>query len=376
MSIKVRPYKRGGWEVDVQVRLVDGTTYRERRKAPCPSKAASKRWGEERANFLVRQGCKPERKEIPTLEEFKTRFISGYCVANRQKPSGIDSKETYLRLYVEPLMGKKPLDKIDDEDVQQLKAKMQHLSPKTANNALTVLAKMLRVAVEWKVIDKMPATVRLLKVTHTEMEFYEEHDLERLLEAAQKTDPLAHLAVLLGADAGLRMGEMIALEFSDIDFRRNLLTVARNDWRGQVGLPKGGRSRKVPMTLRLAATLSAARHLRGPRVLYRHDGRPLSVGTIRYYMAKAQKRAGLRVVDGRALGEIHILRHTFCSRLAMRGATTKSIQELAGHQHLSTTQRYMHLSPAARESAIKLLDAPTKEVGDGMETGASEAPQQ
>ena len=68
--------------------------------------------------------------------------------------------------------------------MQRLKAKMQHLSPKTANNALTVLAKMLRVAVEWKVIDKMPATVRLLKVTHNEMEFYEESDLERLVEAA------------------------------------------------------------------------------------------------------------------------------------------------------------------------------------------------
>ncbi|HYR19588.1 MAG TPA: site-specific integrase, partial [Myxococcales bacterium] len=243
------------------------------------------------------------------------------------------------------------------------------------NNALTVLAKMLRVAVEWKVIDRMPATVRLLKVTHNEMEFYEESDLERLVEAAGKVDPLAHLAVLLGADAGLRMGEMIALEWSDMDFRRNLLTGARNDWRGKVGLPKGGKSRKVPMTRRLAAALSAARHLRGPRVLYRHDGRPLSVGTIRYYMAKAQQRAGLRVVDGRALGELHILRHTFCSRLAMRGATAKSIQELAGHQHLSTTQRYMHLSPAARESAIRLLDAPTEKIGDGLETGASDARQ-
>ena len=67
------------------------------------------------------------------------------------------------------------------------------------------------------------------------------------------------------------------------------------------------------------------------------------------------------------LGRLHILRHTFCSRLAMRGATAKSIQELAEHQHLSTTQGYMHLSPAARESAIRLLDAPLKrlETGDG-----------
>ena len=55
---------------------------------------------------------------------------------------------------------------------------------------------------------------------------------------------------------------------------------------------------------------------------------------------------------------VHILRHTFCSHLAMRGAPARAIQELAGHQELSTTQRYMHLSPAAKESAIRLLDQP------------------
>jgi len=52
----------------------------------------------------------------------------------------------------------------------------------------------------------------------------------------------------------------------------------------------------------------------------------------------------------------HVLRHTFCSHLAMRGAPAKAIQELAGHTNLTTTYRYMHLSPAAREGAIRLLD--------------------
>jgi integrase len=50
-------------------------------------------------------------------------------------------------------------------------------------------------------------------------------------------------------------------------------------------------------------------------------------------------------------------RHTFCSHLAMRGAPARAIQELAGHQDLSTTQRYMHLSPAAIDGAIRLLDS-------------------
>jgi hypothetical protein len=46
----------------------------------------------------------------------------------------------------------------------------------------------------------------------------------------------------------------------------------------------------------------------------------------------------------------------------MRGAAPKAIQELAGHRDLSTTLRYMHLSPAAKESAIRLLEAPGLEI--------------
>jgi len=57
------------------------------------------------------------------------------------------------------------------------------------------------------------------------------------------------------------------------------------------------------------------------------------------WMAKAQKRVGLPVT--RAL---HVLQHTFCSRLAMRGAPAKAIQELAGHENLSTTQDSRPLS--------------------------------
>jgi integrase len=76
--------------------------------------------------------------------------------------------------------------------------------------------------------------------------------------------------------------------------------------------------------------------------------------------ATAAKRAHIGVAG------VHRLRHTFCSHLAMRGAPARAIQELAGHQDLVTTQRYMHLSPAAIESAIRLLEQPRpREVGCG-----------
>ena len=63
----------------------------------------------------------------------------------------------------------------------------------------------------------------------------------------------------------------------------------------------------------------------------------------------AQRVAG---IDQR----VHILRHTFCSHLAMKGAPARAIPELAGHADLTTTQRSRHLSLAAAEDAIRLLD--------------------
>ena len=77
------------------------------------------------------------------------------------------------------------------------------------------------------------------------------------------------------------------------DLRRRLLTVSRSDWHGHVTSPKGGRSRAVPMTEKVAAALSAHRHLRGARVLYRSSGEPLSQQMLRTLLSTAQKRQGL-----------------------------------------------------------------------------------
>ncbi|HAK55531.1 MAG TPA: site-specific integrase, partial [Acidobacteria bacterium] len=211
--------------------------------------------------------------------------------------------------------------------------------------------RLLKVAVEWGVIDEMPCAITLLKVSKPEMAFHDFPVYERLVEAAKSVDANAHLIVLLGGEAGLRCGEMMALEWADVDFEQGQLRVRQSEWKGHVTTPKGGRLRYVPMTQRLTAALRDRRHLRSPRVLIA-EGRTLSQKIGRDRVRWAVRRAKLED-EG-----VHILRHTFCSHLAMRGAPARAIQELAGHQELSTTQRYMHLSPAAKESAIRLLDQP------------------
>jgi site-specific recombinase XerD len=146
---------------------------------------------------------------------------------------------------------------------------------------------------------------------------------------------------------------MMALDWIDVDLTKRQLCVQRSDWKGHVTAPKSRRLRYVPMTVRLAAALCDHRHLKGSRVWCEADGSPRTQRAVQGLVMRAARRANLRNVG------VHVLRHTFCSHLASAGAATRAIQELAGHQDLVTTQRYMHLSPAAIEGAIRLLDVAT-----------------
>jgi integrase len=228
MSITLRPYRGGGWEVDITLPRPDGSRHRERKRVSQWSKSAARRWAEDRERYLLQHGPPTPAKEVPTLEQFAPRFLDGHPRANRHKPSGI--------------------------------------------------------------------------------------------------------------------------VWADIDLGKRQLCVQRSEWRGHVTAPKGGRLRHVPLTARLATALREHCHLRARRVVCQPNGSPLSQWVVRDHVERCVRRAKLTVSG------VHRLRHTFCSHLAMRGAPARAIQELAGHQDLATTQRYMHLSPAAIEGAIRLLD--------------------
>ena len=103
-------------------------------------------------------------------------------------------------------------------------------------------------------------------------------------------------------------------------------------------------------------------------MLYQDDGSPLTEGVVQGFVRRAAQLAGL------SNNGPHMLRHTFCSHLAMFGAPARAIQELAGHADLTTMQRYMHLSPGATDSAIRLLESPQMLArrGDIVATGMTE----
>ena len=336
--------------VDIRVRTPSGEVIRDRKKAPVTSRSGAKRWGETRERHLAAHGTK-EAKPVPTLNEFWPEYWRRYVEAEQLKSSTQISNRSMFRMHLAQTLGPRKLDEIGANEVQEIKAACRHLAPKTVNNILMLLSGILTAAESWGEIASRPV-ISVLDVMVEPIEFYEEEVLERLREGAARVDPRAELIVLLGADAGLRAGEMVGLEWGDVDFRRNLLTVRRAEYRGVTDTPKGGRSRVLEMTARVASSLKGARHVAGDRVLRRSDGERMSWSWLRDRMKAAQRQVGGIEVNG----NLHVLRHTFCSRLAMAGVPARTIQELAGHATIRTTERYMHLSPLAGRSAIRVLD--------------------
>jgi integrase len=349
MSVTVRTYRRGGWMVDINTRLSNGKRHRERKRLSIASKSAAQRWGEDRERHLLQYGLPQPTREVPTLKEFAVAFVAD-AEANRQKPSGIAAKETILRVHLVPRLGSLKLDAISNQRVQELKGHLHDRAPKTVNNVLTVLSTLLKRAVEWDVIERMPCKITLLRVPKTSASFHDFDAYERLVLAARTTDVSAHLIVLLGGEAGLRCGEMMALQWVDVDLEAGQMCIRRSTWKGQTTVPKDGRQRSVALTLRLAAALKSHRHRRGPFVLCSDNGAALTQRLVQGFVLRSARAASLGNVG------VHVLRHTFCSHLAMRGGTGRAIQTLAGHSNLTTTERYMHLSPAALDTTIRLLD--------------------
>ena len=126
---------------------------------------------------------------------------------------------------------------------------------------------------------------------------------------------------------------MMALEWRDVDLKKQQLCTQGSTWKGHVTTRKGGRLRYVPMTERLAEALRKHRNLKSRFVVCSEDGEALSQRLVQGFALRAARQAGL---GNRG---VHVLRHTFCSHLAMRGAPARATQELAGHQDLVTTQR-------------------------------------
>jgi integrase len=193
------------------------------------------------------------------------------------------------------------------------------------------------------------------------VEFYEEREYETLVASSEQSDPRTHVTVLLGSDAGLRLGEMLALEWADPDFARELIKVQRELYESDemvVTIPKGGKPRIVPMTARLRPRESSAPAGRQGAVRRRRQPDGQAVAKV------AARRRGAPGWAPQGRARPHLASHLL---LAPRGAErADAVHQGACRAPVAGDDAtYRHLSSAAPREAIAALD---QQRGDVVET--------
>jgi integrase len=345
--VSVRRRKDGKWQIDIVVwRGSERIRIRKAARAANRSEALEREREERRK---VESGV-PLESAIPMFREFSGEFVNTYAV-NNNKPSEVASKRMIVRVHLEPEFGGFRLNAIGPREIEAYKAKklLAGLSPKTINNHLTVLRRVLAVACEWGKLASVPH-VRWLRTPAPEFDFLTFEEAARLVAAA---DAEWRSMILLAMRTGLRQGELLGLRWDDVDLIAGRLMVRRSAVRGVIGTPKNGKSREIPLSDdAIAALRSLSSRFRGELVFEKADGRLLTKGDCKHPLRRACCKAGLRQIGW------HMLRHTFASHLAMRGVALKAVQELLGHSTMEMTMRYAHLSPDVRRDAVRLLDGP------------------
>jgi integrase len=336
--------------VDVTVQHRDGREERVRRVAPIQNRRAAEHYEHELRQSLLDgsfHAPKKEVTEVPTLASFAEAFVETYAETNN-KPSEVRAKKKILRVHLVPALGTRKLDTIGVEEIERYKAtKLKAgLAPKTINNHLTVLHKLLVVAREWGRLRDVPP-VQWMHVPAPEFEFLTFDEADALMAAA---DSEWRAMVTLGLKAGLRQGELLALRWTDVDLTAGRMLVRRNLCEGHIGTPKGGRGRELPLGDIARTALEAHPRRASELVFAAPDGKALTSAACKWPLWRACTRAGLRRIGW------HALRHTFASHLAMLGAPLKAIQELLGHATIEMTMRYAHLIPEVARQTVQLLD--------------------
>jgi integrase len=261
--------------------------------------------------------------------------------------------------YLIPAFGNRQIESITPDLIDAYKEKLiteGRLSNRVIVRHLTVLHGTFKRAGRVWGLERNPASADLVerpKVVYTgEYRAYEPEEVELLASHAHNEQDAAIFRT--AAYTGLRQGECLALRWRDVDFVTGLLHVRRNYTNREEKVPKGRRVRSVPMTPHVVDTLARLKE-RGyltedaDLVFSNTAGDYLCAWGLRRRYYKAIKAAGIQRLV------FHDLRHTFGTH-AVRKLDGYAVQSYMGHQHYSTTQRYLHHKPR-REDAQKLADA-------------------
>jgi integrase len=293
----------------------------------------------------------------------------------RFKPSVLRSYERALKLRILPELGGAKLGSITHIDLQHFvdrlratpvdpaRPQLGALDPSTIRNTIVPLRSIFRHALRrGRVAVNPTAGLELPAIEGRRDRIAAPAEAARLLEALASWPSTTGDVSLWAAAlyAGLRRGELQALEWADVDLDHGLIGVRRS-WDDKEGVIET-KSRAGTRTVPIAAVLRGhllAHHLRHGRptaglVFGRTPTQPFSPSSLRLRALSAWRNA-----DGGPLIPIglHECRHTFASLMIAAGVNAKALSTYLGHSSIQITlDRYGHLMPGNEQEAARLLD--------------------
>jgi integrase len=300
-----------------------------------------------------------------------------------------------LAVHINPILGAKPVAAIKRADCRELLAACREKGLKIASmrGVNRTLSAVLSEAVEDALLPANPAFrmgkyLRDADEAPVEIHPFTAEEAHRFLTTVQQRAPHWYAFFLCGLRTGMRLGELLALEWRDLDFEARIIHVRRAWVSGRLTSPKNKQRRKIDMSLKLAEELRRLRTDRKKAAL--KAGRPMNeLVFLMPDLVRIADHERVRIEGGRVDGDnlrrrvfqkllraakvpdvrLHDLRHTFASLLIQNGESLAYVRDQLGHSSIQVTvDIYGHMVPGANRAAVDKLDAvPTPSCENGAD---------
>jgi integrase len=365
MGVKVREKVKGSGEWWL---FID---HHGKRKA---KKIGNKKAAQEAAKALETKlafgdlGVLDEDNQTPQFKEYAELWLHTYIKALRRESTFVRYRNL-LKSYVYPAFGTKQLDEIKRVDIRNLLLKLHKdgLSKSSVCLIRDVISGPMSYAVDEGLIAVNPAIgiIRRLQLDRDKeiaIEPLNHQEVQLFLETCSHHSPEHFPFFLCGFRTGMRLGELLALRWGDVDWHGKFIRVSRSYKIGRIEMTKTGKVRNVDMSDQLAETLKRLHTTRKEEALkngggevietiFHRNGGYMEQNYIRRVFKRLLSKAGLREI------RVHDIRHTMASLLLSDGASPVYVTEQLGHTSIQmTVDIYGHLIPNSNRKVINGLD--------------------
>jgi len=275
-----------------------------------------------------------------TMEQLKSKYL-GVIEITHTKNSWRNSRQA-LEKFIAAVGSDTQVRDVTKSMAESMILTIYQRAKYTASLYLRNLKAVFNRAIDWGYIDKNPFKGIKLSIPENNPVFINKKELNMIIK--HEPDPVLAMIYKLAYYTGMRQGELINLEWSDIDLKRKVIKVrSKNDFK-----TKSKREREIPIAKPVKKIL---KHVNGRTgYVFNKNGDRYSGSFLSHRLKKNIRALGMNDKI-----HFHSLRHSFASNLVQKGASIIVVKELLGHKSISVAMRYSHLRSEDLEKAIKML---------------------